>query len=259
MCFSVLFCFSPGTITGNSQTGFSNPTDFLPRYLKSVLELKAYVNESAGQFELTPVDITSAIIVDLSLATEHTAGLTRREQQQSSSKSKAADGANVIVFHVCNHNSNLISWAVMGSYAAKSLPSTQLVAMEHPVWLQHFVQHKSNSLYPLLGFVQDARFWRSVSLDTSVTNTLQVWNAWQKQKKSSLLFSSSGGGAAAGVGGSSSGGSATVSDTKSGGGGGGDSQQLFDPFPAIDERLIAVYMRRLISPVALIRQGSVDH
>jgi fatty acid CoA ligase FadD9 len=54
----------PSMITGHSETGFSNATDFVNRYLVGVAQLGVYLDEDAP-FDMTPVDFVSRSIVGL--------------------------------------------------------------------------------------------------------------------------------------------------------------------------------------------------
>ena len=80
----------------------------------------------------------------------------------------------------------------------------------------------------------------------SVGALAEVWNDLQRHKTAAKPIAKAAGAAAA------TGAIAAAANSAT------DKPVDRDPFPDIDARLIGVYMRRLISPVALIRQGSVD-
>jgi thioester reductase-like protein len=58
--------YRPGTVSGHSRTGISNPKDFMGRVLQSCIELGCIPVDNAGQqVNLAPVDYVSAAIVQL--------------------------------------------------------------------------------------------------------------------------------------------------------------------------------------------------
>lgn len=75
---------SPSFVSGDSQTGYCNPTDYLSRYIRAVLQLKAYIADdkqmvlsdmlallsTRAQINLIPVEYLSAVTASAALSAD---------------------------------------------------------------------------------------------------------------------------------------------------------------------------------------------
>jgi thioester reductase-like protein len=209
-----LHVYRPGTITGHSVTGHCHRTDFLPRYLECALQLGAVVDVAGGYLELVPVDVTSAVITQISCDRESSGTV-------AAAASSTSTPPPVGCFHVCNQQKNLISYRALGQMMADSKVSAQpLRALPHAQWYDLFTAHKQNALYALDSFVSDERFFRSPLTAHDCSCTLAALRALpppqqqqQKQQASSPAAATA-------------------------------PQPRLD-FPPIDQALIHVYLKRM--------------
>lgn len=58
--------YRPGMITGHSITGYSNPQDYVNRYLRGIVQMRKAIAEDVYQ-DMTPVDYVAAAVVKIGL------------------------------------------------------------------------------------------------------------------------------------------------------------------------------------------------
>jgi hypothetical protein len=216
-----LTVYRPGTVMAHSTTGHCNPSDFFPRYLSAVVELKAAVDES-GRYEFTPVDFMAAAIVTIAAA-----------------RQVSGTGATLpVCYHIVNDPANLMTFGQIGRAivargrgggGATSLADLSAVSvLPFDEWRARFGADRSNSLYALSSFVTRREFFRSAAAQTATANTVRV------------LRAATAAAAATGVG-------VTVGgDTKAAASAPASVSAALSVFPVVTAELIGVYMTRIV-------------
>lgn len=132
-----VFIYRPGLITGDSNNGYMNTDDFLCRFLKSCIQLKAFPDLNID-IDMTPVNYVSKAVVHLS--------------QQSNAQHR--------IFHLlCPKPIKLaafVNWIKTEGYPVELVPYTH--------WLNSISNASTeNALYSLIPFVTDKHTSYSVT------------------------------------------------------------------------------------------------
>ncbi|KNC50594.1 thioester reductase domain-containing protein [Thecamonas trahens ATCC 50062] len=150
----------PGMVTGCSETGVCNPTDFVSRLMVGVPALGAYFDSDAV-LDMTPVDFVAQVIV---LLGEH--GLRA--------------GFGSVVFHLTNVARSR-SYAALGraiaTFCAAHDPPRTLVALPYPEWRARLLADDGPALFPLRPFFAVDFSMGYRALDTSHTDAFLAWLA----------------------------------------------------------------------------------
>lgn len=152
-----------GLIVGDSQTGVSNPDDFVARMLLGSIQA-GYAPDVKSAMDMTPVDYVSRAMVYLS--------------QQPSSVGQ--------VFHLLNpspiHWSNIFDMVAEAGYPVHKLPFEG--------WVEALAQHAdpdNNPLYPMLPFLQIPFARRMLGISESHFQALGTYQTQEALRPSGLV------------------------------------------------------------------------